>query len=102
MSLDALTECSECKSHTAMRLWIQVYQTVELAQMGGQADGFFSAMLPGPGLLKVEVCVSCRTFRPMLEFTKEEEAALQKYKELNESKSRTAENIGKLLGQGPT
>lgn len=98
MSLDALTECTECKGHSALRLWIQVYHTVELAQMGGQMDAFMSAILPGPGLLKVEVCVSCRTFRPMLEYTKEEEAALQKYKALNESKNRTAENIGKLFG----
>jgi hypothetical protein len=100
MSLDALTECTECKGHSALRLWVQVYQSVELAQMGSQADGFISAMLPGPGLLKVEICVSCRTFRPILEYTKEEEAALQRYKELNDSKNRTAENMGKLFGLG--
>ncbi len=73
---------------------------MELAQVSRNTDDILSAMLPGPGLMKVEVCVSCRSFRPLLDYTKEEEAALKKYKEMNESRNRTAENIGKILGLG--
>ena len=100
MSLDALTECTECKNHTAVRLWIRLYQSIEMAQLSGNTDGILSAMLPGPGVMKVEICVACRSFRPFLEYTKEEDAALKKYKEMNESRNRTAENIGKIFGLG--
>lgn len=99
MSLDALTECTECKGHSAVRMWIRLYQSIELAQVS-HSDDFLSSMLPGPGLLKVEICVSCRTLRPLLDYTNEEKAAITKYKELNESRNRTAENLGKIFGLG--
>lgn len=100
MSLDQLHECTECKKHAALRLWIQVHASFDQARMSGSGPDFLSAMIPGPGMLKVEVCISCRSFRPLLEYTPEEEVAMVKYKEHNESKARTAENLGKFFGLG--
>lgn len=100
MSLDALTECTECKGHSAIVMWVQAFRSFDQARLHGAAPDFLSCMIPGPGILKVEICGNCRTFRPLFNYTKEEEEAIRKYKELNESKNRTAESLGKLLGQG--
>lgn len=100
MSLDAMTECTECKKHSALRIWIQVFTALDLARLYGSGPpDFLSAFLPSPGLLKVEVCVACRTFRPLLEYTKEEEEAMRRHAADEKRKAEAAENLEKLMGR---
>lgn len=100
MSLDGFLECKVCKQHLAATVWIQAFSSFVTAKMYGRGPDFLSALVPGPGLLKIEVCFGCQTFRPCVDITDEEKAEMEKYKLEQEKSAKTGESLGKLFGLG--
>jgi hypothetical protein len=98
MSLDNFIECSSCKQHTAALVWICVYGSLEHARTAQNAPDFMSIMVPGPGVLKMEICFSCMKFSPCTNYTPEEMAALKKDSEQQLKVAKEGEKLGKLFG----
>lgn len=98
MSMDNFVECSSCKAHTAAALWVRLYGSIDAAEMTGGGMDLFGALMPGPVVMKVEVCFSCKRFAPSTDYTEEEQKRLQKRNEEQKSKVESANKIGDLLG----
>jgi hypothetical protein len=98
MSLDNFVECPSCKQHTAARIWICVYGSLEHARATQSSPDFLSMMIPGPGILKMELCFSCKRFSPCLEFTPEEEAAIKRDNEQQQKTAAEGLKLKKLFG----
>lgn len=98
MSLDSFAECKVCKQHLAATVWIQAFGSFSAAKTHGSGPDFLSALTPGPGLLKIEVCFGCQTFRPCMDFTEEEKTEMEKYKGEQEKSAKLGNDFGKLFG----
>ena len=98
MSLDGFSECKTCKQHLAAVVWIQAFRSIDQAKMHGQGPDFLSALMPGPGMLKIELCWGCQIFRPCLEFTDEEKVELEKFKGEQQKRTEIGEKLGGLFG----
>ena len=91
-------KCETCQEQKAVKLWIQVHLSFGAARMSGQGPEWMSALGPGPGILKVQVCFSCSTFRPCLEFTDEEQEAMKKYAKDQKESAERSNDLGSLFG----
>ena len=97
MSLDNALECSACKQQTAIRGWIHLYATLTQATMGKGAD-FLSAFVPGPGVFKVEVCLACLRFAPVLDYSEQELVDLEEYHEKQKKSMDAGNKLEKTFG----
>lgn len=77
MSLDHFHECSICKAIRAVHLWIGLYGSLDHARSSQHVADFLSFAVPGPIMIKVEVCFACQRFVPVLEYTEEETKGLE-------------------------
>jgi len=96
MSLDNFVECSACKAHKAVNVWIRLYGSLVHAR-AQQGSDLFSALTPQPVAIKIEICFSCRRFAPA-DYTKEEIEQLEKDAKEQLQKNSVAEKIVGLFG----
>jgi len=98
MDQDIAVVCSSCQKRTAVRGWIHVYPTLQQATMFNAPD-FLGAFIPGPGLVKVEICLSCGRFGQFDEYTEQELEQLKKYTEDQKKATESGNKLGALFGQ---
>lgn len=99
MSLDNCHECSSCGKHTAIRMWMQLFGSMDHADVAGGPD-FLSAITPGPALVKVEVCVTCGSMKaiPINQYSAEDLAAIEKRSAEQAEKLEATKKLGALFG----
>lgn len=99
MSLDILNECSACKAHGAARLWMAGYASPDHADANAGPE-FLSCMVPGPAMLKVEICFLCGSMKALTkdEYTPEEVEMLEKRNAFQTRKKNLGDSFGKLFG----
>jgi hypothetical protein len=98
MSLDNLSECKSCGAHAAASLWMQFFGSIQQAQMHGEGPEFISAFMPGPTVLKVNACISCKEIKLSTDYMPEEIEALKEHAEKQKKRNQLAGDMGKLFG----
>jgi hypothetical protein len=99
VSLDNFTECPTCKHQLAAALWVKFFGSIDHADLDSAPD-FLSAMVPDAAVLKVVICFHCQTMKPSMEYTPEEEAALDKRNKHQQSKKALGDKFNAILGGG--
>lgn len=89
-------KCSECNNDTAFTAWIQIFGSLGMARSPGD-NTVISGFLPGPGGLKVEVCLRCKVFRPSLAYTSKETKELEEYAREQVERLARGNNVAKVL-----
>ncbi len=77
----AQVECLACKKKLAARVWIQAFGSFSLAKLQGGGPDFLAALIPPPGLMKVEVCFGCGSIKLCGEYTEEEQQQMKAHTE---------------------
>lgn len=90
--------CSVCKSESAASVWVQAFRSFTDARNSGSGLDFLSALMPGPGLLKIEVCLECPAIRPCVDLSEEEKKEMQEYVKQQEKRGKVMGGLGKVFG----
>jgi hypothetical protein len=93
-------ECPKCHKKFAAQVWIQAFRTIEQAKShDGATPDFLAFLTPAPGLLKIQLCFNCQSFQPCVEFTEEEQKAMQAYVGEQDSRTKLGAQMATLFGK---
>lgn len=97
---ERIFQCPKCREKTAITFWIQAFASIEQARMHGSTPDFMAGMMPEPGLLKIQICTSCPSLHPCMQYTAKELKEMNEITEAQKKRAASADSIGKLLGFG--
>lgn len=96
MSLDDFSECPTCGEHTAAKMWMKLYGSMVHALIS-DVDPTIASMGPGPLVIKVEVCFSCKRFVPSMDYTDQETAEMAEYNKKNLEARKAVESLIRII-----